>query len=126
VQGVFRKGQTVLLVDDAIGDGASKDRCVQQLERVGLKVVGLLSVWECGIPLVQGLRTRGIRSVALISHKELVRYMIQEQFLPPECGRLIISAYEAPDMWTDETWERWKGLCSRFDIPWNEPVYEHE
>jgi len=123
VQGSYKSGQSVLLIDDAIGDGTSKNRCIQQLEYVGLQVSDILTIWECGIPLVNELRDRQIRSQSLITHRELITYMDSERLIPSECAQELIDVYDCPERWNATVWRRWRESCARYGIPWHEPSY---
>ena len=47
LQGTYSAGQTVLVLDDATGDGTTKRACIDQLLAAGLIVTDVLVVWQC-------------------------------------------------------------------------------
>ena len=123
VQGQYKPNQRVVVIDDAIGDGESKWKCIEQLEQEGLQVCKVVTVWECGISLIPQLGARGLPIVSLVSHKELINHYVREGLLPFECGQLLGGVYDMPERWTAGEWEQWRALCRRYNLEWREPIY---
>ena len=105
IEGKYYKGQSVLLIDDAVGDGRSKIDFVKNLLRAGLKVKAVVVVLDTSVPLVPELRRLRIPVYSLISYRNLMVAYKKAKKITPALFNLVYNFF-------DER-ERWVGVTSR-------------
>ncbi len=77
IEGVFKDGETVLVIDDLITRGTSKFEAVKPLEEAGLKVkdIVVLIDREQGGP--EELKEKGYELHAVLKVSELLQYLVE-------------------------------------------------
>jgi uridine monophosphate synthetase len=87
VEGRFRSGEKILLLDDLITTGASKLEAVEILRGEGLAVTDLAVLIERGVRGRGELEAEGIRLHAFLHVRELIALCVSLGLVDPETGR---------------------------------------
>ncbi len=95
IEGIYHKGQHVVIIDDVISDGASKFETIKPIEEVGLEVSQVVILLDRGQGGVQTVEKKGYSCVAITNMEEVLEVLYKhgrinyEQLT--ECQKFIIS-----------------------------------
>lgn len=121
IEGDYKKGQTVTIVDDVMSTGGDKKKLVKELESVGLKVKGVVVVLDAYYgpkyrKSQQWLRVnKKYKFSTLATWPELMKYAGESKFLSKELCELIIEQINDPFAWQkkSENWKKFKKLAKK-------------
>ncbi len=94
IEGIFHKGQHVVIIDDVISDGASKFETIKPIEEVGLEVSQVVVLLDRGQGGPQTVRDKGYDCTAITNMDEVLEVLYKhgrinyEQLM--ECQKFII------------------------------------
>lgn len=94
IEGIYHKGQHVVIIDDVISDGASKFETIKPIEEVGLEVSQIVVLLDRGQGGIQTVRNKGYHCVAITNMEEVLEVLYKhgrinyEQLI--ECQKFII------------------------------------
>jgi len=95
IEGIYHKGQHVVVVDDVISDGASKFETIKPIEEVGLEVSQVIVLLDRGQGGVQTVKNKGYHCIAITNMEEVLEVLYKhgrinyEQLM--ECQKFIIN-----------------------------------
>lgn len=75
IEGVFKEGHTVLVIDDLINDGGSKFETIQPLEEAGLKVKDVLVLVDRERGGLEALKEKGYALHSVVKITELLKIL---------------------------------------------------
>jgi orotate phosphoribosyltransferase len=94
IEGYYEKGQQVVVIEDLVSTGKSSLEVVEVLRRVGLQVVGMVSIFNYGFDVAKKAFTEnGVPIFSLTNYATLIDTAIEKD---------IISAGE------QNTWLKWR------------------
>ncbi|MBI5126999.1 orotate phosphoribosyltransferase [Candidatus Roizmanbacteria bacterium] len=95
IEGIYHKGQHVVIIDDVISDGASKFETIKPIEEVGLEISQVVVLLDRGQGGPQTVRDKGYDCVAITNMEEVLEVLYKhgrinyEQLA--ECQKFIIN-----------------------------------
>ena len=119
IEGYYKKGERVMVVDDAMSTGRDKKKIVQTLEKAGLKVLGVALFLDAYYgpkyrKSQQWLRkNRPYKFITLLTWPELMNYLAESKFISKEFSDLIIEYIHDPFAWQkkESNWKQFKALA---------------
>ena len=104
IEGAYRKGQQVVVVDDSLVTGRGKKRAVETLEKAGLKPTHIVVVMEIGgYPQWKNLRKwiekKNLKVHSLVTWHEWAAYMQERGSISPEVAQTMLRLLETPPKW---------------------------
>jgi len=102
IEGIYHKGQYVVVIDDVISDGASKFETIKPIEEVGLEVSQVIVVLDRGQGGVQTVKNKGYHCTAITNMEEVLEVLYKhgrinyEQLM--ECQKFIIKTSTKTEM----------------------------
>ncbi|MDO8427673.1 MAG: orotate phosphoribosyltransferase [Candidatus Diapherotrites archaeon] len=94
IEGVFKEGQTILVIDDLITDGGSKFETIQPLEEAGLKIKDILVLVDREQGGAKTLKEKGYNLHAVIGIKHLLSVLNKHGKLSDEKVKEILDYLE--------------------------------
>lgn len=94
IEGIYHKGQYVVIVDDVISDGASKFETIKPIEEVGLEVSQIIVLLDRGQGGPQTLMKKGYYCTAITNMEEVLEVLYKHGRITyeqlTECQKFII------------------------------------
>ncbi|MCL4363913.1 orotate phosphoribosyltransferase [Patescibacteria group bacterium] len=94
IEGVYHKGQYVVVIDDVISDGASKFETIKPIEDVGLVVSQVVVLLDRGQGGVQAVQKKGYHCIAITNMEEVLEVLYRHGRISyeqlTECQKFII------------------------------------
>ena len=90
IEGAFKEGETVLLIDDLITRGGSKLEAIEPLEEAGLTVRDVLVLIDREQGGAQDLADRGYRLHTVLRLPEMVDTLEEAERISPEKAREVV------------------------------------
>jgi len=121
IEGVYKKGQSVVIVDDVMSTGGDKNKIVRELESIGLKVKGVVIILDAYYgpkyrKSQQWLReNKKYKFVTLATWPELMKHAAEKKFISKEFSDLIIEQIHDPYVWQkkSENWKKFKKIAGK-------------
>jgi len=127
VEGDFKRGQKILLVDDVISKSETKKLFIQYLREVELKVNDILVIMNCTGPWFeadrQWISEAGINIHYLFTWKELAEAQKKRGVIPEEVYPYYLNFIEHPEEW-QENKAKWQEYCRVLKHKLNIPISE--
>lgn len=115
VEGDYKKGQKVLLVDDMISYGEKKKIFVDNLKSVGLKISDILVIMVHSDKKFgkeeRWLEKEEIDLNFLFTWKELAEEQMKRKIIPKEIYSYYLNFIEHPNEWPDNDKQKWQEYC---------------
>jgi orotate phosphoribosyltransferase len=100
IEGYFEKGQSVLVIEDLISTGKSSLQVVEVLQKAGLDVRGMISIFEYGFESAKkSFENAGIRYKSLTNYETLIALAIQKGMVSPDQEAILLKWKEDPANW---------------------------
>ena len=100
VEGHFKKGQKVVVVEDLISTGGSSLAAVKALQNAGLEVVGMVAIFTYGFPKAESnFKKEGVSLNVLSNYDALIEEAMTEKYISKEQLSTLKEWREAPDKW---------------------------
>lgn len=96
VEGAFKKGDRVVLIDDLITKGDSKFESIKQLEDVGLKITDVMVLIDYEKGGSEEIKKRGLGFHTALTMKEVVSTLHEWGYLPKKKFEECINFLESP------------------------------
>jgi len=101
LEGLYRKGERVLVVDDGIGSGRTKEQFIKKLKRKGLTVKNVLVLYDAEVKKLPFYKEKRIKIHSFVKHNDLVNYMERHGYISKEL------ADQMHDFWKNlKEWQR--------------------
>lgn len=122
IEGVLQSGQKVLLIDDASGDGRSKELFIKNIIEAGGKITDTLVIFWTSVPYVPFYKENNITNNVLADHYSIAEYFESHNMYPKELCDKIKHHFEiAPyRQFTDAEMAEVKRLVLKCGKKWHE------
>ncbi|MFC1663441.1 orotate phosphoribosyltransferase [Patescibacteria group bacterium] len=121
IEGDFKKGQRIFIVDDAMSTGGDKKSIVNTLEKAGLKVIGIALVLDAYYgPRYRRSqkwlrRNKKYKYIKMLTWPELMNYAAKSGFMSDELAKLLKKMIYDPRAWQkkESNWQQFKKLAAK-------------
>lgn len=115
IEGLYRRGERALVVDDGIGTGQTKVKFITRLKRAGIVVKDVLVLYDAGIKHMPYYQKNKIRVHSFVQHNDLVKYMRKNGYISRELSDYMIDIWKDLKGWQDdgEKWKKFVGLAKK-------------
>ena len=84
IEGNFKTGQKVVVIDDEVSDPASTLQVLGRLEGSGLNIVGIYVLVDRGLGNLEIIRSKGYKSKALINLNDIFIHLFETGKISPD------------------------------------------
>lgn len=107
IEGVWRKGQRVALVDDSLTTGKAKQRAYELLVEAGMHPTHILVIMEMSGFLAESkhrgwLKEKGVKVISLVTWHEWVHFMEREGQFSKETTEALLRLLDNPPAWVKD------------------------
>ncbi|MBC7417672.1 MAG: orotate phosphoribosyltransferase [Pedobacter sp.] len=103
IEGEYREGQRVVVIEDLISTGKSGLQAVMALREVGLSVVGLVAIFSYGFEeATQNFTEAKCRFKTLSNFSALINYASEHSIIAPNDVEMLNKWRLNPSQWTGE------------------------
>tara|TARA_B100001287_G_scaffold274270_1_gene279252 strand:+ start:2168 stop:2809 length:642 start_codon:yes stop_codon:yes gene_type:complete len=100
IEGYFEKGQSVILIEDLISSGKSSLEAVSSLRKSGLKVKGLVSIFNYGFELAkQNFTSAKCDYISLCDYENLLPQALKTNYITKTELPILQKWRENPSKW---------------------------
>lgn len=100
IEGMYEKGQRVVVVEDLISTGKSSLQVCDVLQKEGLVIEGMVSIFNYGFPVAQeAFATAGIRLHSLSNYEALITIAKEKGQLAEEEMNSLLNWRQNPAEW---------------------------
>lgn len=99
LEGLYRKGENVLVVDDGIGTGGTKERFIKKLQRKGLKVNHVLVMYDAEVGYNPFYEKNKISIHSFVKHNDLVKYMVDNGYISKKLASYMYDIWKNLKAW---------------------------
>lgn len=99
IEGRYQRGQSILIIDDAIGDGQSKITFVKNCLRAGLKVKGVAVVLDTSVSLLPYYQQHHIPIYSLVSYRDFISAYRRSGKITQEFHDLVVNFFSERNKW---------------------------
>lgn len=123
VEGDFKKGWRIALIEDASGSGSTKKGIIPGIKKEGLRFSHIIQLFDCEVKKDPLYSRNNIKFHSLVKHSELIQYMVRTKRISKELGKVFMEVFNADKMrwWekeaTAEDWKNYKNLCEESNYP---------
>ncbi len=100
IEGDYKPGQKVVVIEDLISTGMSSLAAVEALKTAGCNVLGLVAIFSYQFnQATEGFANAKVEFSTLSNYQELISVAIESGYVKPEQLELLKSWRESPDTW---------------------------
>ncbi|MBU2229041.1 hypothetical protein KJ810_01385 [Patescibacteria group bacterium] len=99
LEGLYRKGENVLVVDDGIGTGKTKERFIKELQKKGLIVNHVLVLYDAGVGHLPFYEKNKITIHSFVRHNDLVKYMVSNGYISKKLANYMYDIWKNLKIW---------------------------
>ncbi|MFZ5391504.1 MAG: orotate phosphoribosyltransferase [Patescibacteria group bacterium] len=99
IEGEFKRGQSILVIDDAIGDGRSKIEFVKNCLKAGLKVKGVVVVMDTSVKPLPYFKNHNISVYSLVSYNDFMAAYLKSGKITKNFYDLVGNYFNERDKW---------------------------
>ena len=100
IEGFYKTGQKVLVVEDLISTGKSSLQVVGVLKQTGIEVVGMVSIFTYGFDLANNAFTdAGVKYISLTNYSTLIALALEKGMVSKETEALLMEWKKDPAGW---------------------------
>ena len=101
IEGSFKSGQKVVVIEDLISTGKSSLEVVNVLKSTGLDVIGMVSIFNYRFSkAAQSFNDAGIDLISLTDYPALLEIASQKGIITPEQASVLLKWREKPETWS--------------------------
>jgi orotate phosphoribosyltransferase len=102
LEGIFKSGESVLVVEDLISTGGSTMNAIQALQDAQMKVIGVISLFSYGFTKAHQLFTEaGIEVISLCDFPTLLEVAKEEKYIT-DAEYILLACWNVdPQIWSD-------------------------
>jgi orotate phosphoribosyltransferase len=101
IEGYYQKGQPVVVVEDLVSTGKSSLQVVEVLQKEGLEVAGMVSIFTYGFPQAdEAFQKAGLKYLALTNYSVLIDLAIEKNVIPASQLDTLLKWRNNPAGWT--------------------------
>jgi orotate phosphoribosyltransferase len=102
IEGVYKEGQTVVVIEDLVSTGKSSLQVVEVLRAQGLKVVGMVAIFSYGFPIAtQNFEAAKVSLKTLTDYRSLLELAIERGTIDEKIQEVLLKWSEAPNEWQE-------------------------
>ncbi len=121
IQGDYRSGVKTLLIDDASGNGSTKQPYCEQLLAAGLKLRQVVVLVGFGQQIIPWYHEHGIEFIELVQFYEFMDYLKAVGKLSAELHGYVRNMYQLEEFkmtWDEQKWASFLQVVERAGIPY--------
>ncbi len=100
VEGYFEASQKVVIVEDLISTGKSSLQVAEVLQKAGLEVAGMVSIFTYGFTVAsEAFENAKVKLVSLTNYSSLIQLALEKGTIQPEVESILLSWRENPADW---------------------------
>ena len=100
IEGLYKPGQKVVVVEDLISTGGSSLLAVDALRSEGVEVVGMVAIFTYQFNVsIEAFKKADVKLLTLSSYSSLIEEAKNEGYISPEQISILSSWREHPDTW---------------------------
>ena len=100
IEGVYEKGQSVVVIEDLVSTGSSSIKAVDALRAEGLEVKGLASIFSYGFKIAdQSFKKTKCKYVTLCSYEILIQQALKSNYITDKDLKSLKNWRENPEEW---------------------------
>ncbi|QES87943.1 orotate phosphoribosyltransferase [Rhizosphaericola mali] len=100
IEGVFEKGQKVIVIEDLISTGKSSLEVVEVLRKEGVEVIGMVSIFNYGFQTaVDNFAQANVPYKSLTNYNALIELALENGTIPAEAKETLHQWRENPSEW---------------------------
>lgn len=100
IEGEFKKGDKVVVIEDLISTGGSSLAAVQALRDAGCEVLGMVAIFTYGFPTAENnFKEAACVLDTLSNYETLIDIAVQENYILPDHLDTLKEWRQAPDKW---------------------------
>jgi orotate phosphoribosyltransferase len=100
IEGMYEKGQRVIVIEDLISTGKSSLQVCEVLQKEGLIIEGMISIFNYGFPqAAEAFENAGIKLYSLSNYEELISLVREKGELKEEQLNSLLKWRENPSEW---------------------------
>lgn len=101
IEGFYQLGQKVIVIEDLISTGKSSLQVVEVLQAAGLKIEGMVSIFNYGFPhAAETFEKAGVPLTSLTDYPTFIELAIEKGVVPPDQQELLNQWRQNPAEWT--------------------------
>jgi orotate phosphoribosyltransferase len=101
IEGSYKAGQKVVVIEDLISTGKSSLQVVDVLKAAGLEVLGMVSIFTYGFPVAEeAFAKAGVPFQSLTNYNQLVQLALEKGMFGQELEPVLLKWREDPANWT--------------------------
>ncbi len=103
IEGIVRKGQKVLLIEDLISTGGSSLDCVVALKKAGAKILGIAAIFTYKLPITaSNFKKSGTLLWTLTDFPTLIQVAVKQKYLAQKSEKTVLAWAKNPEHWHPE------------------------
>lgn len=100
IEGYFKPGQKVLVIEDLVSTGKSSLQVVDVLKNAGLEIAGMVSIFTYGFPVAdQAFNDAGVKFIPLTSYNHLIGLALKKGLITEGEQASLEAWRQSPDTW---------------------------
>lgn len=100
VEGEFRKGAKVVVVEDLVSTGGSSLSAVEALRDAGCEVLGMVAIFTYGFPTAAAnFEKAGVKLDTLSNYNAMIELATEQGYVKPEELETLRQWRQSPDTW---------------------------
>lgn len=100
IEGFYEKGQKVVVVEDLISTGKSSLQVVEVLQKEGIEVIGMVSIFNYGFQIAEdAFAAAGIKYFSLTNYASLITAAIEKGMVSSDQENTLLKWRESPSTW---------------------------
>lgn len=100
IEGFYEEGQQTVVIEDLVSTGKSSLQVVDVLEKSGLNVVGMVSIFTYGFPEAEkAFSARNLTYFSLTNYPTLIELAIDKSIVTPEQQGILLNWRADPSNW---------------------------
>jgi orotate phosphoribosyltransferase len=101
IEGYYQAGQPVVVIEDLVSTGKSSLQAAEVLRNEGLKVIGLVSIFNYGFDSArEAFEKAEVPCVSLSDYPTLISLALEKELVSPEEERALLQWRADPANWT--------------------------
>lgn len=115
LEGLYQRGEKVLVVDDGIGTGITKMKFIEMLKRKGLLVKDVLVLYDAEIGYLTYYQENNIKVHSFVSHNQLVSFMEKGGYISKALAGMLYDIWKNLPVWqkNQEKWKKFVALAKQ-------------
>ena len=100
IEGFYKPGQKVLIIEDLISTGKSSLQVVDVVREAGLEVAGMVSIFTYGFRHAdEAFKARGVRYESLTNYENLIGLAVEQGIVSGSLEKTLLNWRQDPSNW---------------------------